>query len=224
MARVELNAEIRTVLGKKTRRLRREGWVPAVIYGRDVESRPLQIRTSDAEDLLRQVGGSQLITLHIVGEKQPIQALVRDLQRDPIRRNVLHLDLYQVEMTETITVEVPVILVGRSPVVEQREGILLQGTQTVEIECLPGDLIDAIEVDLSQITEVDQQIAVGDLAFPSSIRILSDPEEMVVRVSPLEAPLEEEVEEEIEEVPEAEPELVGRRKEEEEEEKEQGEG
>ncbi|HEC33278.1 MAG TPA: 50S ribosomal protein L25 [Chloroflexi bacterium] len=208
MAQTELNVEMRTVLGKQVRRLRREGWVPAVLYGRGLESRALQIRRSEAEDVVAEAGTSHLITIRVAGEEKPVQAVVRDLQRDPVRRNLLHLDLYQVEMTTSLTVEVPITLVGESPVVELREGILLQGLQTVEIECLPGDLIDAIEVDLSILTEVDQQITVADLAVPSSVHILSDPDEMVVRVSPLEAPVEEE--EEIEEIPEAEPEVVGR--------------
>ena len=218
MEQVELNAEVRTVVGKKVRRLRREGWVPAVLYGPGVESRPLQIRAAEAESAVRRAGSSHLIALHIAGEKKPVQALVRDFQRDPIRRELLHIDFYQVEMASTLTVEVPIILVGESPVVERREGLLLQGTETVEVECLPSDLVDAIEVDLSQLTEVDQQITVADLAVPSSMRILSDPDEVVVRVSPLEAPTEEEEEEEEMEEVEVEPERVMRRKEKEEEE------
>lgn len=210
---LELHAEERAVLGKKVRRLRHEGWLPAVLYGAARGGRPLQVRAKEAEEVVRLAGTSHLIAVRVAGEKEPIQALVRDLQRDPIRRELIHLDLYQVEMTRLITVEVPIVLVGEAPVVEQRVGILLQDTQSVEIECLPTDLIDVIEVDLSELTEVDQQITVGDLAFPPSIRVLSDPEEVVVRVSPLEAPPEEEVVE----LPGVEPELVGRRREEEEE-------
>lgn len=211
MTQVELNAEARTVSGKKVRQIRREGWIPAVLYGPGAPSRLLQVRTTEAEETLEKAGTSHLITVRVGKEKEAVQALVRGLQRDPIRRGLLHLDLYQVEMTKSITVEVPVVLVGTSPVVERREGILLQGTQTVEIECLPGDLIDAIEVDLGDLTAIDQQITVADLAVPSSIRVLSDPEEMVVRVSPLEAVPEEEGVE----VAVGEPELVRRRKEEE---------
>mgnify|MGYP000366941440 CR=1 FL=1 len=217
MTQVELNAEARAVVGKGLRRLRDDGWVPAVLYGLGVESQPLQIRSGEAEDVVRAAGTSRLIAIRIGKAKQPIQAVVRDLQRDPIRRNLLHVDLYQVQMTQSITVEVPIVLVGESPLVEQRDAILLQGTQTVEIECLPGDLIDAIEVDVSELTEWDQQITVADLAVPSTIRVLSEPDELVARLSALEAV--EEVEEELElEVSEAEPERVTRRKEEDEEE------
>ncbi|RME39716.1 MAG: 50S ribosomal protein L25, partial [Thermoflexia bacterium] len=212
---LSLNAEIRTVVGKQTRRLRAQGWIPAVLYGPGVENRLLQIPASEAEMVIARAGTSHLITVNIRGDKGPVQVLLKGFQRDPIRRNLLHIDLYQVAMDKPITVEVPIVLVGSSPVLERKEGILLQGKQTLEIECLPKDLIEAVEVDLSLLTEVDQQITVADLALPPTIRVLDDPDEMIVRVSPL----EEEEEEAMEMAPtQAEPELVRKRKEEEEEE------
>jgi large subunit ribosomal protein L25 len=212
MDQIVLNAEPRTVTGKEVNRLRREGWVPAIIYGPSVGSRPLQIEARQAEAVLGKVGTSHLLSLHIAGEKAPVQVLVRDLQRDPIHRQMVHIDLYQVEMGKPITVEVPLVWVNESPVVVRRDGVLLQGAETVEIECLPGDLIDSIEVDLSLLTEVDQQITVGDLAVPARVRVLSDPAEMIVRVAPSEERAEEE---EVAAPPMeggAEPELVRRRK------------
>lgn len=210
MAQLELSAQARPLVGKQVRRLRREGWVPAVLYGPDEKSRPLQIPAAEAEAVIGRAGTSHLIALSIDGEPSPVQVLVRGFQRDPIRRSLLHVDLYRVKMDKPITMEIPIVLVGSSPVVERREGILLQGKQTLEIECLPRDLIETVEVDLSTLTEVDQQITVGDLVLPSAIRVLDDPEEMVVRVTPLE--VAEEVEEEAPAPPEAEPELVRRRK------------
>ncbi|MBC7225955.1 MAG: 50S ribosomal protein L25 [Thermoflexales bacterium] len=218
MAQLELSAQARTLVGKQVRRLRREGWIPAVLYGPDAKSQPLQIPAAEAETVIGQAGTSHLIALSISGEPSALQVLVRGLQRDPIRRTLLHVDFYRVEMDKPITMAIPIVLVGSSPVVERREGILLQGKQTLEIECLPRDLIEAVEVDLSSLTEVDQQITVGDLVLPSTIRVLDDPEEMVVRVTPLE--VAEEVEEEAPAPSEAEPELVRRRKAVEEEEEE----
>ncbi len=214
MAQNELEAQVRTITGKQVQSLRREGWIPAVLYGPSVQSRPLQLRAKESELVIRQAGTSHLVTLNIAGER-PVQVVVRDLQRDVLTQKLIHLDLYQVEMTKTLTVEVPLVMVGESPVVKRGEGILLQGTQTVEIECLPGDLIDAVEVDLSVLTEIDQQITIRDLAVPSTIRILSSPDEMVVRVATLEAPAAEEEEEAMPSP--AEPEVVRRRKVEEEE-------
>jgi large subunit ribosomal protein L25 len=196
---VELVAEKRTVLGKKVKRLRGEGWTPGVMYGHGFDPIPLQFETHRLEQLLSQVGGSQIIYVNIEGQEQPEMALVREVQRDPIRRDVLHVDFYHVMMTERLTAEIPLMVVGESPVVVEREGILLQGISSVEVECLPGDLVDAIEVDLSELTEIGQGIYVRDLAIPAGIDLLTDPGEMIARLVPLE---EEEVIEEILEVEE----------------------
>ena len=193
---VELAAEKRAVLGKHVKRLRREGWTPGVMYGHGFEPVHLQFQARDLQRLLSQVRGSQIIGIKVKGQKQPDMALVRDVQRDPIRQTVLHVDFYHVEMTERLTAEVPLEIVGESPIVELGEGILLHGISTIEVECLPGDLVDAIEVDLSDLTELDQALYVRDLAVPSGIDILTDVDEMIVRVVPLAA---EEVLEELEE-------------------------
>jgi large subunit ribosomal protein L25 len=209
-SRVELEAQKRSLLGSKVKRLRREGWVPGVIYGRDFESVPLQFDRHDLRHVLSQVGGSQLVNIKIDGADEPESALLRDVQRNVITGDLLHVDFYRVMMTETITTEIPLLTTGESPVVEQKEGILLHGISEVEVECLPGDLVDALELDLSELTEVGQAILVEDLAVPSGISILTDPDEMIVRLVPLEevelevpaAELEEELimAEELEEV------------------------
>ena len=198
---VELTAEKRTVTGKQVRQLRREGWVPAVMYGHGFEPVPLQFEERSLAHVLSKVGGSQLVGINVKGDKQPEMALVRDVQRDPIRGNFLHVDFYRVRMTERLTAEVPLVVVGGSAVIEAREGILLQGISAIEVECLPGDLVDAIEVDLSDLVKIDQAIHVRDLAVPAGIDVLTDIDEMIVRVVPLEA---EEVEEEKELAPVAE--------------------
>ena len=193
-AQVELAAEKRTVLGKQVKQLRRQKCVPGVIYGHDFEPVPLQFDARELRHVLSQVGGSQIIGIQIKGQEQPEMALVRGVQRDPIRRSLLHVDLYRVKMTERIRAEVPLEIVGKSPVVERNEGILLQALSTVEVECLPGDLVDAIEVDLTGLTEVDQALYLRDLAVPAGLEVLDDLNEMIVRVMPLAA--EEELEEE----------------------------
>jgi large subunit ribosomal protein L25 len=193
---VELTAEKRTVTGKQVRQLRQEGWVPGVMYGHGFETVSLQFEERSLAHILSRVGGSQLVGINVKGDKQPEMALVRDVQRDPIRGNFLHVDFYRVRMTERLTAEVPLVVVGGSPVIEAREGILLQGISAIEVECLPGDLVDAIEVDLSDLVEIDQGIYVRDLAVPAGIDVLTDVDDMIVRIVPLEA---EEIEEEEEE-------------------------
>ena len=178
---VELTAEKRAALGKQVKQLRQQGWVPGVIYGHGFSSLPLQFEERSLRQVLSKVGGSQLVSVKIKGIKQPEIALVRDVQRDPIRGTFLHVDFYRVQMTERLTAEIPLVTVGESPVVEARTGIL----------------------DLSDLVEIDQTLYVRDLAVPAGIEVLADPDEMIVRVVPLEA--EELLEEEEEEVmPEAE--------------------
>jgi large subunit ribosomal protein L25 len=203
MDEIELNAELRTVTGKAVRHLRSEGLVPAVVYGHFTEPVSVQVDERLMGQVLRQAGTNRLITLSVKGLKDDRRVLVRDLQRDAITHSLLHVDFYEVVMTEKISAEVPVVLVGVSPIVEDGEGILFQGLDSVEIESLPGDLPPSIEIDLTPLAEIDDGVQVGDLDLGEAIRVLSDPEETVVRILPLEA----EIVEEVVEVPEAE--LVG---------------
>ncbi len=194
---VELTAEKRAVMGKQVQQLRRQGWIPSVMYGRGFDSVPLQFKARGLTQALSQVGGSQLIRIKVKGQKQPEMALVRAVQRDCIRGTLLHVDFYRVMMTERLTTEIPLAIVGESPVLEQNEGILLHGISTIEVECLPGDLVDALEVDLSTLVEVDQALYVRDLAVPAGIDVLTGLDEMIVRIAPLGEEEEEEEEEEI---------------------------
>jgi large subunit ribosomal protein L25 len=182
---VRLAAEERTVVGKHVKQLRREGFVPGVLYGRGFDSLPLQFEEKALVRVLSEVGGSQIISVNVEGKNEPEMALVREVQRDAIRGDVVHVDFYRVLMTERLTAEIPLVLVGVSPVIENNEGILLHGLDSLEVECLPGDLVDSIEVDLSSLVEVDDAVVVADLAIPAGIDVLTDPEETIVRVAPL---------------------------------------
>jgi large subunit ribosomal protein L25 len=216
---VELAAQKRTTIGRQVKQLRREGWVPAVMYGHGFDSVSLQFEERNLTKLLSHVGGSQLISIKVKGQKRPEMALVRDVQRDVVKGNLLHVDFYRVDMAERLTTEIPLTMVGESPVIQRGEGIMLQGLSSVEVECLPGDLVDTIAVDLTDLEELDQGVFVRDLAIPAGIDVLTDPDEMIVRVVPLaeEEIIEEVVEEELE-VPEGEEVEVGEEAEAEEEE------
>jgi large subunit ribosomal protein L25 len=196
---IVLSAGKRTVTGRHVKQLRREGWVPGVMYGHGFESVALQFEERNLTRLLSHVGGSQLIQIAVEGTKEPEMALVRDVQRDPIRGTVLHVDFYRVQMTERLRAEIPLAMEGESPVIARKEGILLQGLSSIEVECLPGDLVDAIVVDLGDLLEIDDSLHVKDLPIPSGIDVLTDPDELVVRVAPLaeEEVIEEIVEEEL---------------------------
>jgi large subunit ribosomal protein L25 len=202
MEEILLDAELRGVTGKQVKRLRRDGLVPAVIYGRRTEPIALKIEQRALRDVLKKAGTNRLITLNVGGLEDSRRVLVRELQRDAISHAVVHVDLYEVVMTEKITAEVPVALIGASPPVRDGEGILFQGLDSVEIECLPGDLPPNIEIDISGLTAIDQTILVRDLKLSDAIEILSEPDEIIVRILPLE---EEEIEEVVvAEVPEVE--------------------
>jgi large subunit ribosomal protein L25 len=219
--RAHLAAEKRTVTGRQVKQLRQQGWTPGVMYGHGFDALSLQFEERPLKLLLAHVGGSQLVQIDVAGEEAEM-ALVRDVQRDPIRGDVLHVDFYRVQMTERLTAEIPLVMEGESPIVERGEGILLQGISAIEVECLPGDLVDAIAVDLADLVELDQAVYVRDLAIPGGIDVLTDLDEMIVRVVPL---AEEEVIEEVEEelfAPEAgEVEVIREAKEEAEEEEEE---
>ncbi|GAB4547499.1 MAG: 50S ribosomal protein L25/general stress protein Ctc [Anaerolineae bacterium] len=216
MDQIELKAEPRTLTGKHVKRLRAEGYVPAILYGsHDAKATPIQVEGKVLQKVLAKAGGNTLIALQI-GNKKPVLALAREIQRDAIRHNILHVDFYRVVMTEKISAEVPLVLVGEAPAVE-RGGILVHGLNTVEVQCLPADLPSAIEVDLSSLTEYNDLVTVADLRVPASVTILSESDSVVARI---EAPrlLEEEVEAVEEVVGLAEPEVIKRAEREEEEE------
>jgi large subunit ribosomal protein L25 len=204
MEALELKAEVRQITGKQVAQLRRQGYVPAVIYGNNLENDLIQIEAKALRKVLAQAGTHQLIALQ-VGNKRPRMMLARELQIDSIKRSYLHVDFYAVNMKEKVTAQVPVVFEGVSPAVKDLDGILVHGMTELEIECLPGDLIAAIEVNIEGLVELGDMITVADLKVPSSITVLSDPESMVAKV---EAPRIEEVAVE-EEVPVgAEPEVL----------------
>jgi large subunit ribosomal protein L25 len=213
MEQIELNVKPRTVIGKHVSKLRRAGDVPVVLYGRRTEPVILQANGRELLRVLQRAGGSRLIALKVDGSADAHMALVREVQREPIKGHVLHVDFYGVSMTDQITVTVPIRYEGVSPAVARNEGVLIHGLDAIEIECLPGDLIDAITIDVSTLTKVGDVIRVSDLQVPGSVKLLVDPEATVARISHLAG---EEVEAPAGEAVIAEPEVIKKGKAEEE--------
>ncbi len=213
---ITLEASRRQVIGKKVRQLRRQGQIPAVLYGPEFEPIALSINQRELRNTLAQAGGTKLIELHVDGEKIP--ALARSVQREPIRGEMLHVDFYRVSMDRPISAEVPVVLVNESPAVASGSAILNHIMNTIEVEALPAQLPDHIEVDLSTLTEVGAQLRVSDLKVPEGARILARPEEPVVRLDHVAAAeIEEEAGEGLFMVESQEVEVITERKREEEE-------
>jgi large subunit ribosomal protein L25 len=204
MEALELKAEERQTTGKHVGQLRRQGYVPAVMYGNGIEADSIQIEAKALRKVLAQAGTHQLIALQI-GKKKPRMTLARDIQIDAIKRNYLHVDFYAVNMREKVTAEVPLEFVGVAPAVKDLGGILVHGLTEVEIECLPSDLIASIEVNIETLAAIDDMLTVADLKVPNTVTILSEPESMVVKIEP--PRVEEAVEEEVAAVG-AEPEVI----------------
>lgn len=206
-----LEAEPREAIGKKVRAVRRQGLVPAVLYGSGVDGKPIKLDAKAADEALAKASASTLIDLTVDGELHKV--LVRDVQRDVIRRNVLHIDFLKVDMDVAIRTEVPVELVGEAPAVREQGGVLVTGLTEIEVEALPGALPDRIVVELDPLEEIDDAITVGDLYLGEGVRVLTDLAENVAHVIYLAEEELEEEEEELEGLLEmaAEPELVDQR-------------
>ncbi|RME44992.1 MAG: 50S ribosomal protein L25 [Chloroflexi bacterium] len=208
MEQIELRAEKRDILGKKVKRIRKQGLVPGIIYGPQIDPIPIQVDSYELLNVLRRAGANRLITLKIKGERKPHLTLARTVQRDVITRNLIHVDFQEVVLTETITTQVPIHLEGTPDIVERGEAIINQALDSIEIEALPTDLIPAITIDISGLEEIDDAVFVRDLELPEQVTILTDPDEMIVRIGYAEMEREEAEEEiaeeevEVEVVPE----------------------
>jgi large subunit ribosomal protein L25 len=207
-----IEAQMRTVFGKKCGALRRQGLVPAVVYGPKMEPLHVQIPYRALQLALLKAGGTHLIDLSVDGSTRAV--LAREVQRDVIRGSILHVDFMAVDLSIKIRATVPVHFINESPAVASRVGVQVNGTSSLEIEALPGDLPEHVEVDLSVLKNVNDSLHVRDLVVSDKIEILAEPDEMLVRIAPQAV---EEVEEgAAEEGTAAEPEVIGRGKKEEE--------
>jgi large subunit ribosomal protein L25 len=177
----KLSAKRRTVIGKRLGPLRRSGQLPAVMYGPGSEPQPLELNAREATKVFRRVHGAELIDLEVDGSVHKV--LVHDLQRHSIRGDFLHVDFYAVDMNRTIRVRIPVRLMGTAPAVTTHSGVLVRGLTEIEVECLPAHLVTAIEADLTELKEIGQAIHVGSLYVPKDITVLTNPDELVARVT-----------------------------------------
>lgn len=216
MNELKLEAKKRDVIGKKVKVLRREGYLPAVIYGRGVESIPIKLNRKEADKILARTTSSQLLIIEVEGEKHT--TLVRDRQRHPVTSDILHIDFLEVSMTEKLRTMVDIILTGESPAVKDLGAILVTGTEAIEIECLPADLPENFVIDISSLADFGDAVYVRDIEVGEGIEVLTDLDELVAVTTAPTAEVEEEVEEEEElELGEGEPEVIERGKKEEEE-------
>src|SRR5215216_3039019 len=177
MDQAVLTAEKRDVVGKQVKALRRAGKLPAVIYGRHTEPINVLLDAHNASLILGRLTSSSLVTIEVDGKEYP--ALVREKQRDYIKNRLLHVDFLTVSLTETLRASVAVNLVGVSAAVKDYNAVLVINLQSLEVECLPTDLPERIDVDISVLARPGDGIRVRDVQVSDKIRVLDDPDTMV---------------------------------------------
>ncbi len=207
-----LTAQPRELIGKKVKQQRREGMIPGVVYGSHLPNAlSIKIEEKALSMVIAKAGRNRLIRLGLDGEHRMV--LARQVQRNPITGRLVHVDFQEVSMTEKITSQVPLALVGTSPAVTRGEGLLIHGIDTIEIRALPTDLPSNIEVDVTGLNELNQSLSVGDLKVSDKIEILTPRDEMVAKVVPVK---EEVITEEVPAAAAAEVEVISKGKKEEE--------
>lgn len=211
---IVLDATRREITGKKVKTLRRDGKLPAVLYGQGMEPLPITLEAHATSRLMRGITLSTLITINLDGEEYA--ALVRERQYDVIKRVLSHLDFLVVSMTDTLRTSVPLRVVGESPAIQEYNAMIMQESEVLEIEALPGDLPESVEIDVSGLMELGSNISVADIDLGDKVTILSEPD-MVIAVAIAATRLVEEEEEEVDELAEegVEPEVIERGKREE---------
>ncbi|MCL4386783.1 50S ribosomal protein L25 [Patescibacteria group bacterium] len=183
MKRLKLNVEKRELLGKKIKRLRKQGILPGNVYGKDIKSTAVQIPLAEFQKTYKEAGETGLLDLSLDGEVKPV--LIHNLQVDPLTKLPLHADFFQVNLKEKVKTMVKIETTGEAKAVTDKIGIVLQPLSEVEVEALPEALPEKIEVNVEPLAAVDQQITVADLKLPQGVEILSDPSQVVVKVAEL---------------------------------------
>jgi large subunit ribosomal protein L25 len=177
MEKVTIKAEKRDVIGKQVKAMRRAGKLPAVIYGRHTDPINVSLDAHSASLLLGRLTSSSLVTIDLDGKEYP--ALVREKQRDYIKNRLLHVDFLTVSLTETLRASVAVNLVGVSAAVKDFNAVLVTNLQSLEVECLPADLPERIDIDIAVLARPGDGIRVRDVQVSDKVRLLDDPDTMV---------------------------------------------
>ena len=195
-----IDAKIRELKGRKTEELRREGMIPAVLYGPGIENKDLTVTGKEFANLFRQAGKSSLVGLRVENEAKNFMVLINDLSVDPVSGKTIHIDFYQPDLKKEIEADVPLVFVGESPAVKDLGGTLIKNFDEIAVKALPADLPREIKVDISVLKNFDDAIAVKDLTVAGKVELLKNPEEIVALAAEaqkideeLEKPIEEDV-------------------------------
>lgn len=184
-----LQAEKRTTTGRKVKKLRQEGLLPANIYGKKVKSLAVQVDLKSFSPIYKETGETGLVELKVKGETKARPVLIHNVQLNPVDDQPIHADFYQVDLKEKVTTEVPIELIGESPAVKEKIGILIQPLTEVEIEALPAELPDKFEVNIGELKKVGDAVTVSGLKIPTGVKVLTDVKQTLAKIEP---PAEEE--------------------------------
>ncbi len=179
---LELKAEAREITGKKVKNLRNSGLIPAVLYGKGIDSVNISVSGKEMNKALKEAGETTLLSLKLGNKKHNV--LIHDLTRDPLTSEITHVDFFEVRMDQKMKANVPLVFVGESLAVKADGGVLVKPLQEIELEALPQDLPKEISVDISALATFEDKIHVKDLKVAGSIKILSNPDEVVASVVP----------------------------------------
>lgn len=177
-----LSAQLRKS-GENVKRLRKSGFIPAVVYGRDVEAQPLSLSSLEFSKVYRLAGESSIIDLSVSGKKA-VNVLIHDVSLHPVSGAPLHADFYQVNMDEKIEANIPISFCGESLAVKALGGVLVKALDEVAVSCLPGNLPRELQVDISALATFDDQIRVADISLPEGVSLVGDPNVAVALVEP----------------------------------------
>ena len=198
-----LNVKLRKVTGRKVKNLRQQGILPVSLYGNGIKSLSLQAKEKEIVELFNKVGETGLVDVNVEDTKKTHAVLLKNPQYHPVTDRLIHIDLYQVDLSQKVTVSVPVELVGESSATEGSDGILVQSLSEIEIETLPVDLPEKFTVDVSGLKKIDDIVTISDLKIDrEKINIRLDEEQVIAKI-------EEIKEEEVEEVASVETEVIG---------------
>jgi large subunit ribosomal protein L25 len=186
---LEIAVNARDVYGKQNKRLRTTGVVPGVLFGKKIGSIPVQVDAKALEVLYHHAGRTSVVKVSVDGG-QPTSAIIKSLQRNPLTRRALHVDLFAVDLTQEMLADIPLSFTGTSPAVELEGAILFTSLDHLKVRGLPGDLPHEIEVDLAPLVDLESTIHVRDLTVDAKVEVLNDPDDLVAKVTP---PREEEV-------------------------------
>lgn len=216
MTKFNLKAEKREVLGKKVKGLRRQGKIPANIYGKKVKSQAISISQDDFQKIFKEAGETSVVEVLLA--KETIPTLIHNLQIHPVDEHLLHVDFLAVDLTEKVTAAVPIELIGVAPAEKEGIGVLVHLVDEIEVEALPTDLPDKLTVDISSLEKIDDSVTLKDIKVDKKIVLKAEEDLVIAKIEALreeeELPPAPAAEEETKEGEVEKPETEGEQKEE----------